>query len=128
MFVLRKILDRALGTGDAELLKTICANTRRILDLDFAGVIKRRTTMDSQRNRGDEVVGRIRNYVAELNNLDISSESVRVLTEGYVTGKLEGLFPFGDQVEIARGALMNVGSLKEKFDSYLHVVPFVERF
>src|SRR5579859_5506370 len=41
MFVLHKILDRAMGTGDAELIKTICANSRRILDLDFAGVIKR---------------------------------------------------------------------------------------
>ena len=128
MFVLRKILDRALGTGDAELLKTICANTRRILDLDFAGVIKRRATIDSQRNisgKLPEDIGRrerIRAFVAELNNLDVSSESVRALTEGYVgEGKLEGLFPFGNQLEIATSAISNVGKLKERFDNYLHV-------
>jgi hypothetical protein len=129
MFVLRKVLDRAMGTGDAQLVKTICANTRRILDLDFAGVIKRRATMDSQRNlsgSGKDDVGRrekIRAFVAGLNNLDISSESVYALTEGYIGGNLDGIFPFGDQAEIAKVALLNVGNLKERFDSYLHVYP-----
>jgi hypothetical protein len=127
MFVFRKVLDRSLGTGDAELLKTICANTRRILDLDFAGVIKRRVTMDSQwtvSGKGAEDVGRwerIRGFVAELNNLDVSSENVVGLTAGYIGNKLEELFPLGDQLEIARAALMNVGNLKERFDNYLHV-------
>ena len=133
MFVFRKVLDRSLGTGDAELLKSICANTRRILDLDFAGVIKRRATLDSQRTvsgKAAEDVGRremIRRFVAELNNLDISSESIVGLTAGYIEGKLEGLFPFGDQLEVARAALMNVGNLKERLDSYLHVIRQVKR-
>jgi hypothetical protein len=127
MFVFRKVLDRSLGTGDAELLKTICANTRRILDLDFAGIIKRRATMDSQwtvSGKPAEDVGRrerVRGFVAELNNLDISSERIVALTAGYVGDKLEELFPFGDQLEIARAALTNVGNLKERFDNYLHV-------
>jgi COG4 transport protein len=130
MFVLRKVLDRAMGTGDADLLRTICANTRRILDLDFAGVIKRRSTMDSQKQlsgKSDDGGRRekIRHFVTGLNNLDISSESVSALTQGYITSNLEGLFPFGQQAEIARTALTNVGNLKERFDSYLHVIlPF----
>ena len=128
MFVFRKVLNRSLETGDAELLKAICANTRRILDLDFAGVIKRRATMERSISgkAGEDVGGRwerISVVIAELNNLDISSESVFALTEGYIRGKLEGLFPFGDQLEIAKAALMNVGNLKERFDSYLHVLP-----
>ena len=127
MFVLRKVLDRAMGAGDAQLVKTICANTRRILDLDFAGAIKRRATMDSQRNlagSGKDDVGRrerVRAFVAGLNNLDISSESVNALSERYIEGNLESIFPFDDQAEIARIALLNVGNLKERFDSYLHV-------
>jgi conserved oligomeric Golgi complex subunit 4 len=132
MFVLRKVLDRAMGTGDADLIKTICANTRRILDLDFAGVIKRRATMDPQRNlsgtgRSDDIGKRekIRDFVAGLNNLDISGESVIALTEGYINGNLEGIFPFGDQMQVAKNALMNVANLKERFDSYLHVCFFV---
>jgi conserved oligomeric Golgi complex subunit 4 len=129
MFVLRKVLDRAMGTGDADLVKTICANTRRILDLDFAGVIKRRATMDPQRNlsgsgKQDDLGRRerIRDFVAGLNNLDISGESVIALTEGYIGGNLEGIFPFGDQEQIAKNALLNVANLKERFDSYLHVL------
>ena len=124
MFVLRKTLDRVLGTGDANLLKTICANTRRILDLDFAGAIKRRSTMDHNLSAAGDVAGRrerIKTYVAELNNLDISSESVQALSDGYISGNLEGLFPFDDHLEIAKTALMNVRNLKERFDSYLHV-------
>ena len=128
MFVLKKVLDRAMGTGDADLLKTICANTRRILDLDFAGAIKRRVTMDSQRPQsGKDDFGRrerIRPFIVELNNLAISSENVAALTEGYLSRDLDGLFPFGDQLQMAKTALMNVGSLKERFDSYLHVCPF----
>lgn len=131
MFVLHKVLDRAMGTGDAELIKTICANSRRILDLDFAGVIKRRATMDSQRTllgsgRGEDLgkVERVRAFVSGLNNLDISGESVYALSEKYISGNLESLFPFGEQSETARVALINVGSLKEKFDSYLHVLRF----
>jgi conserved oligomeric Golgi complex subunit 4 len=131
MFVLRKVVDRAMGTGDAELLKTICANTRRILDLDFAGVIKRRSTIDSQRNlsgtsgKADEPGRRerVRSFVVELNNLEVSSESVSALAKGYINSNLDGLFPFGDQLEVAKAALTNMGNLKERFDSYLHVVP-----
>ena len=127
MFVLRKVLDRAMGTGDADLLKTICANSRRILDLDFAGVIKRRSSMDRNlTGSGKDDSGkreRIRGFIAELNNLDISSESINALTEGYIAN-LDGVFPFGDQAEIARTALSNVGNLKERFDSYLHVLPY----
>ena len=122
-----------MGTGDADLVKTICANTRRILDLDFAGVIKRRATMDPQRNlsgsgKQDDLGRRerIRDFVAGLNNLDISGESVIALTEGYIGGNLEGIFPFGDQEQIAKNALLNVANLKERFDSYLHV-PFRSR-
>ena len=127
MFVLRKVLDRAMGTGDADLLKTICANTRRILDLDFAGVIKRRATMDRTilgTGKFDDIIRRekIRPFIAELNNLNISSESVKALTEGYLSGNLDGLFPFGNQLDIAKSALLNVGSLKSRFDGYLHVV------
>ena len=83
--------------------------------------------MDSQRSisgKAAEDVGRrekIRGFVAELNNLDVSRESIIGLTEGYIGGNLEGLFPFGDHLEIARAALMNVGNLKERFDTYLHV-------
>jgi conserved oligomeric Golgi complex subunit 4 len=127
MFVLRKVLDRAMGTGDAELLKTICANTRRILDLDFAGAIKRRVTMDSQRNlqlgKDDGArMERIRPFLAELNNLAISSEHVTALTEGYLSANLDSLFPFEDQLQIAKTALMNIGNLKERFNGYLHVL------
>lgn len=129
MFVLRKVLDRAMGTGDADLLKTICANSRRILDLDFAGVIKRRATMERNLSgRGkDDIKGRerIRSFVSELNNLDISSESVNALTEGYIAG-LDGVFPFGDQAEAAKTAILTVGSLKERFDGYLHVLCYLE--
>ena len=127
MFVFRKVLDRSLGTGDAELLKTICANARRILDLDFGGVIKRRTTMDAQwtvSGKTAEEIGRrdrIRGFVAELNNLDVSRESIIGLMEGYIGDKLEGLFPFGDQLEIARAALKNVGNLSDRYNNYLHV-------
>ena len=126
MFVLRKVLDRAMGTGDAELVKTICANTRRILDLDFAGVIKRRGTMDSSRSltgSTDEAGrrARLRAYVAEVNNLDISGESVRDLSNGYINAGLDGLFPFEGQTELARTALLGVGGLEERFDNYLHV-------
>lgn len=134
MFVLRKVLDRALGTGDIELLKAICANTRRILDLDFAGVIKRRATVDAQRNlsgtsgRTDDLGRRerVRSFVVELNNLEVSSESVSALVEGYINSNLDGLFPFRGQMEIAKAALTNMRNLKERFESYLHVVPFVE--
>jgi hypothetical protein len=129
MFVLHKVLDRAMGTRDAELIKTICANSRRILDLDFAGVIKRRATMDSQRTvlgsgRGDDSgrSERLRAYVSGLNNLDISGENVHALSEKYVNGNLEALFAFGEQSKIVRVALVNVGNLKERFDSYLHVL------
>ena len=126
MFVLRKVLDRAMGTGDADLVKTICANTRRILDLDFAGAIKRRGTMDSTRSlsAGVDDVGRrarLRAYIAEVNNLDISGESVWDLSNGYINAGLEGLFPFEGQTELARTALLSVGGLKERFDNYLHV-------
>ena len=126
MFVLRKVLDRAMGTGDAELVKTICANTRRILDLDFAGVIKRRGTMDSSRSLAgttDEVARRmrLRAYVAEVNNLDISGESVQDLSNAYINAGLDGLFPLEGQAEMARTALLGVGGLKERFDNYLHV-------
>jgi hypothetical protein len=126
MFVLRKVLDRSMGTGDSQLVKTICANTRRILDLDFAGVIKRRATMESQRNVSKEEGRRdkTRIFVAGLNNLDISSESVVALTEGYIGGKLKGIFPFGEEAETVKSALLNVGHLKERFDSYLHVICF----
>jgi len=134
MFVLRKTLDRALGTGDADLLKKICANTRRILDLDFAGVLKRRlSTIDWSSKTGtsgkEDRRERIRGVVCELNNLDLSSESVKALTEGYIgPDKLDGLFPFEGQMEIAQTALQNVASLKERFDSYLHVfLPLCER-
>lgn len=125
MFVLRKTLDRALGTGDADLLKKICANTRRILDLDFAGVLKRRlSTIDWSSKTGGNVKERIRGSVFELNNLDLSSESVKALTEGYIgPEKLDGVFPFAGQLEIARTALQNVANLKDRFDSYLHVPP-----
>lgn len=128
MFVLRKVLDRAMGTGDAELVKTICANTRRILDLDFAGVIKRRGTMDSSRSLSGATDeggrrARLRAYVAEVNNLDISGESVRDLSNGYINAGLDGLFPFDGQTELARAALLGVGGLKERFDNYLHVLP-----
>jgi hypothetical protein len=129
MFVLRKTLDRALGTGDAELLKNICANTRRILDLDFAGVLKRRlSTIDWGSKAGggsgkEERRERIRGSVRELNNLDISSESVKGLTEGYIgADKLDGVFPFEGQMEIAQTALQHVANLKERFDRYLHVL------
>ena len=131
MFVLRKVLDRAMGTGDVNLIKTICANTRRILDLDFAGVIKRRSTMESQRNlagsgnKADDVGRRerIRAFVAGLNNLDIAGKSITELTTGYINGNLEGIFPFDDQAEVAKTALSNVGNLKERFEGYLHVFP-----
>jgi hypothetical protein len=53
--------------------------------------------------------------------LDISSESVQALTDGYIGGNLGGIFPFGEHAEIAKTALMNVGNLKERFNSYLHV-------
>jgi len=127
MFVLRKTLDRALGTGDADLLKKICANTRRILDLDVAGVLKRRlNTIDWSSKTGvsgkDDRRERIRGVVCELNNLDLSSGSVKALTEGYIgPDKLDGLFPFEGQMEIAQTALQNVANLKERFDGYLHV-------
>jgi hypothetical protein len=39
---------------------------------------------------------------------------------------LDGIFPFGNQAEIAKVALLNVGNLKERFDSYLHVLPLQE--
>jgi conserved oligomeric Golgi complex subunit 4 len=126
MFVLRKTLDRALGTGDADLLKKICANTRRILDLDFAGVLKRRfSTIDWNSKTRGTVRERIRGCVSELNNLDLSSESIKDLTQGY-TGQdknLNEVFPFEGQLETAQTALRNVASLKERFDSYLHVLP-----
>ena len=129
MFVLHKVLDRAMGTGDAELLKRICANLRRIIDLDFIGVIKRRTTMDSQRTllgggKGDDMSRpeRIRAFLSGLNNLDISGENVHALSEKYVSGDLDTLFPFGNQSEIAQVAFENVGNLKERFDSYLQVL------
>jgi len=129
MFVLRKVLDRAMGTGDADLVKTICANTRRILDLDFAGVIKRRSTMDPQRNlsssgsKADDTGRRerIRAFIAGLNNLDIASESISELTTRYINGNLESIFTFNDQSEIVKTSMLNVGNLKGRFDSYLHV-------
>lgn len=128
LFVLHKVLDRAMGTGDSELIKTISANSRRILDLDFAGVIKRRATIDSQRTllggKPDDVgrTERIRAFVSGLNNLDISGENVLALSQNYLRGNLDNLFPFGNQSETARVALVSVGNLKEKFDSYLHVL------
>jgi conserved oligomeric Golgi complex subunit 4 len=129
MFVLKKVLDRAMGTGDVELLKTICANTRRILELDFAGAIKRRVNMDSQRLVRDDYARRerFRGFLAELNNLAISSENVTGLAEGYLQTNLEGLFPFEDQLPIAKNALMSIGNLKERFDGYLHVLWFVKK-
>src|SRR5271163_1113380 len=97
MFVLRKVLDRAMGTGDSSLLKAICANTRRILELDFAGVIRRRATLDSQRSLGkSEELGKrekLRVYVAGLNNLDMSGENVTALASGYIAN-VDPLFVF----------------------------------
>jgi hypothetical protein len=80
--------------------------------------------MESQRNISKEEGRRdkTRSFVAGLNNLDISSESVVALTEGYIGGNLEGIFPFGEEAETVKGALLNVGHLKERFDSYLHVI------
>ena len=129
MFVLKKVLDRAMGTGDIDLVRTICANTRRILDLDFAGVIKRRTTLDSQRNLAGsgtkaEDSGRrerIRTFVAGLNNLDIARDSITQLTTRYIDDNLGSIFPFDDQVETATTALTNIENLKERFEGYLHV-------
>lgn len=128
MFVLHKVLDRAMGTGDSELIKTISANCRRILDLDFAGVIKRRATIDSQRTllggKTDDVgrTERARAFVSGLNNLDISGENVLALSQNYLRRDLDSLFPFRNQSETAGVALLSIGGLKEKFDSYLHVL------
>jgi hypothetical protein len=131
MFVLRKVFDRALGTGDLGILRTVCTNIRRILELDFAGVVNRRMILDSQRNlSGDgSRKDRIRTFIAGLNNLEVSGESVVELSSGYVTPALEGVFPFGNDVELARTALTSVANLKARFDGYLHVtfVPFWER-
>jgi conserved oligomeric Golgi complex subunit 4 len=119
LFVLKKVIDRALGTGDIDLLRTMCANIRRILELDFAGVVSRRIILDSQRSlsSGD----RIRTFIAGVNNLDGAGESVIELCGGYVSRGLEGVFPFGTDVEFAKTALGSVENLKGRFDGYLHV-------
>ena len=129
MFVLKKVLDRAMSTADANLIRIICANTRRILDLDFAGVIKRRSALDSQLSSGKSDDGgqreKLRSFIAGLNNLEMSSESVMALTKGYLAYDFRGIFPFEGHAKITEVAIMNLGNLKERFDSYLHVFPFL---
>ena len=105
MFILKKIVERALSTGDVEIVRSVVGGCRRILESDYAGLFQRRlqrgfslpsmATMASKsvvsrfaQTQEDSVQRERLDFVVTLNNLNLSSQFSKKIVENLVSSEL----------------------------------------
>ncbi|OLL24070.1 Conserved oligomeric Golgi complex subunit 4 [Neolecta irregularis DAH-3] len=101
MYILHKIVQRTLSTGQIDLSVTLLSNIRRIMEMDYCGMLNRRLI-----DGGD----RMKVFLAGLNCVDVSATYI----DKVITANTEGEVP-----EKIVKAVRGMTSLKERLDTIL---------
>ena len=132
MFILKKIVERALSTGDVEIVRSVVGGCRRILESDYAGLFQRRlqrgfslpsmATIASKsvvsrfaQTQEDSVQRERLDFVVTLNNLDLSGQFSKKIVENLVSSELlSSQYSLGGELKSVTSIVKGLAGLQER--------------
>jgi hypothetical protein len=111
MYIVSKLLQRALETSQRELVTSVIATVSRVLGSDFVGMIQRKMRDESYPRSSSSSTPppdeKVLQFLVLINNLDTAAEYLHRIIAGL---DLRDLFPFEDDAARVEDALKNLGS------------------
>jgi hypothetical protein len=111
MYIVSKLLQRALETSQRELVTSVIATVSRVLGSDFVGMIQRKMRDESYPRSSSSSTPppdeKVLQFLVLINNLDTAAEYLHRIIAGL---DLRDLFPFEDDAGCVEDALKNLGS------------------
>ncbi|KTW30248.1 hypothetical protein T552_00725 [Pneumocystis carinii B80] len=131
MCILRKIVQRVLDTGNLSLLQDVLIGVKRIMEMDYIGIIQRRIkTFQGKLN--NQAFSKNQNYknlkidndfisfIILLNNLDISQNYIeKIVSESINKDAVKKKFPFESDLTIIFQPIQALLLLQDRLNELL---------
>ncbi|EMR10816.1 hypothetical protein PNEG_00963 [Pneumocystis murina B123] len=131
MYILKKIVQRVLNTGNLVLLQDVLTGVKRIMEMDYTGIIQRRIIV-FQGKLNNQAFSKNQNYknlkidndfisfIILLNNLDISRNYIeRIVSESINKDAIKKKFPFESDLIIIFQPIQALLLLQDRLNELL---------
>jgi hypothetical protein len=111
MYIVQKLLSRALETSQCNLTLTVLSTVSRVLSTDFIGMIQRqmRDTRPSSSNSTFSPT-ELSRFLVLINNLEIAASYVHRIVASQEEEKIRELFPFEKEADTVLSAMKSMAT------------------